>query len=53
MAKGREKVSPCWFMEEMGKRKFRSGGKDGKPKEVVNKGVSSLDRKIMDTFPSM
>jgi hypothetical protein len=31
LGKGREMVSPCWFMEEMGKRRLRIGGKDGKP----------------------
>jgi len=32
VGKGREMVSPCWFMEEMGERQLRIGGKDGKPK---------------------
>jgi len=31
LGKGREMVSPFWFMEEMGKRRLRIGGKDGKP----------------------
>jgi len=30
VGKGREMVSPCWFMEEMGKKELRIGGKDGK-----------------------
>jgi hypothetical protein len=32
MGKGREMVFPCWFMEEMGKRRLRIGGKDGELK---------------------
>jgi hypothetical protein len=30
-------------MEEMAKRKFMGGGKDGKPKGGANEGVPSLD----------
>jgi len=32
LGNGREMVSHFWFMEGMAKRKFRSGGKDGKGK---------------------
>jgi len=32
LGKRRKKVSPCWFMREMEKRKLRIGGKDGNPK---------------------
>jgi len=32
LGNGREMVSHFWFMGGMGKREFRSGGKDGKGK---------------------
>jgi len=30
--KGRKKVSSCWFMGGMEKRRLKGGGKDGKGK---------------------
>lgn len=51
LGNGRKKVSPCWFMEGMEKRKLRVGGKDGGLRLRAEEEVFSFEIKKQWTSP--